>query len=1708
MSGTKMKAIKALLLMGFFICSAVSLWAQVSNNDFIDAQELVIPGDGYALDTAKSPLIALGSASVETGEFIDSIPDSKGLNASSVWFWFEIPTARSVRIDLIPRIYNVNPEHAGLAVYYDSQQIPGKAELTQVFPSIPRFGASINSCTKPGKYYIQVLGHKKLKDSVRIQVITRQSPQAPVFDHPSKAKQAGTINGTTNIRFEAGCLSKDTNDITCPSDSDYTQSAWFTFKTSKSPIMFRLALEDIVRKKNLTDFKFYVLEGDCRNSLKGLPVVYSCGDSAGLSCLLKPQTTYSLNLLLHKDLDAHTRISFMSRGMGKSIAADRKSLQGTVKLGTISSLPFNKTYTEYIDCDSRMANYTDCLPIVKDTLISSEHYKYHSLLTFSILDSAVLRYNGTFYSDLSGSREQVWGRGLYRVFKGNIEDSCNLLFKGYVGQYNPLCVDPGTYTLQLIVQESSHYTPLGSEVAIGMRLDGLVKQKRGVHTTPSLIEVMDSLSFVPGLGGVVPKPIGSQTDYFDSPDTSFVFPDRTLKGRFVFRRFYVDTAAKAIISSSGSRLTKHYLYRGKADDSSLSALPTKYGGNIFRDDQAFDTKCEDLDTGWYTVVSVLSSMNCVARDHLISTKISANYVEVIPSNFNYAKKAHLIENLRPLLNTDTSGSQLSSRTYSLPAGYLDCVPDSPAHFPLGCPKSSQEFAYYVFTVAQPSYVEIDVQYASGVYLFPYNIQLDSGKFSNPSNAIDPCHSRNTYCNVLPGVYTIAINGYARSHVKPRITLSPSLKTPHDVLSKSMDMGAISSTKFSKKSLVGCRIGYDPTDYPKSLRRNYGESLEDKKINGATYAGDQFGNIWFTFTIEQPGEVSINGESANGLFHDMLPIVVYEAPLNQAIRFDSLLLSGTLDSTEEQGLVPVATSASVPISFNRGSCKKTRYYVLVSSTSIRNRPNDEVQLEVGFNSVGNEGDLSDYCENAKLIKLGDDDAGQQSVNIACHSIGDNYGEDGSNLSCLGRKKDIKTSWVKLKLNGPNVNDLTLTLSENTTALPQDVSFRVLEGTCGIMTPGHCFSEVTGGYKLDCMPNQAYYVQISAPKDAFGTIEVSASTKITKNQFCNSTYGKGIRAEFEADMGCFPEDSIQLKITGTQGDSIRHEWIIDSGITIHSNDPILRLNGKSLSAGFHVKLITATLDSSETDTIEQWVFKEDVPSFYAGDSIVGGCLTQLITKPELNFIPDEITWHPAHLFETNDLLNAEFVLDSFGTFELIAQAYFGDCEFQDTLTVLNNSVKDSITPVNICPDDSFGVYHLKSGSVFHWEDKSQKEQRYFASAGTYTLTKGDSGGCFSKFVYQVEELEAFPYQIDDDLICLGQKASVSYPVGEDYQFRWESGEITSYKHIDKVGKHLVEITGPNGCAVIDTIEIDSKDFPVVRLRDTFACQRPIVLNSGIDKAKYAWSTGDSTQGIQVADNGIYSVTVEKEGCEFLAQANISFTELRTLVFNDTVACATQILVQKQVRPNFEYTWLNTQKTGSEKVISRTGLQKVRVKDRHCIQDFDFYVDLIRYPVINLGSDYISCLPFTDTLVVDSARTVLWSTGSTNQSILVSDTGSYRVWASNGEDCEAFDSIHIGLKAGCFNKLEIPNVFTPFVKDGSNDVFKPVSQPLEEFHMTIFNRWGQQIYETDRLEEGWNGMTEEAPASAGVYYYVIDYKPYGEEANQIYGTVHLIR
>lgn len=147
--------------------------------------------------------------------------------------------------------------------------------------------------------------------------------------------------------------------------------------------------------------------------------------------------------------------------------------------------------------------------------------------------------------------------------------------------------------------------------------------------------------------------------------------------------------------------------------------------------------------------------------------------------------------------------------------------------------------------------------------------------------------------------------------------------------------------------------------------------------------------------------------------------------------------------------------------------------------------------------------------------------------------------------------------------------------------------------------------------------------------------------------------------------------------------------------------------------------------------------------------------------------------------------------------------------------------------------------------------------------------------------------------------------------------------------------------------------------------------------------------------------------------------------------------------------------------------------------------------QFPTVNLGPDTAICPGLTGSILLynlnNQGSINQWSTGENATSISVTQPGHYWLRASNG-DCATTDTIWI--KRDCY--LNIPNSFSP-TGDGLNDYFLPrelLSSGLKSFKMNIYNRWGENIFFTDKVEgRGWDGKYNGVPQPIGSYVYIIE-------------------
>ena len=108
-----------------------------------------------------------------------------------------------------------------------------------------------------------------------------------------------------------------------------------------------------------------------------------------------------------------------------------------------------------------------------------------------------------------------------------------------------------------------------------------------------------------------------------------------------------------------------------------------------------------------------------------------------------------------------------------------------------------------------------------------------------------------------------------------------------------------------------------------------------------------------------------------------------------------------------------------------------------------------------------------------------------------------------------------------------------------------------------------------------------------------------------------------------------------------------------------------------------------------------------------------------------------------------------------------------------------------------------------------------------------------------------------------------------------------------------------------------------------------------------------------------------------------------------------------------------------------------------------------------------------------------------------------------AVNCKDTVQSKVVYISPSAQTF----IPNTFTPNA-DGVNDIFRVRGPYYNFFYLAVYNRWGERIFESSKMEDGWNGSYKDIKSDPGVYGYYMKASCDGDEFFEKKGNVTLIR
>lgn len=264
------------------------------------------------------------------------------------------------------------------------------------------------------------------------------------------------------------------------------------------------------------------------------------------------------------------------------------------------------------------------------------------------------------------------------------------------------------------------------------------------------------------------------------------------------------------------------------------------------------------------------------------------------------------------------------------------------------------------------------------------------------------------------------------------------------------------------------------------------------------------------------------------------------------------------------------------------------------------------------------------------------------------------------------------------------------------------------------------------------------------------------------------------------------------------------------------------------------------------------------------------------------------------------------------------------------------------------------------------------------------------------------------------------------------------------------------------------------------------------------------------------GTYQLTASLNGCQNSYELTLTVNPLPVLKLHDTTLCTPKdsVLIDAGARPNASYRWSSGEQTPSI-IVHKGDIYTVTVTENACSKDGAANVKESQKPVFDFG--------YTDTMVCFGTEVILhigaenypsanyyWEqTGENSKSITVSEAGIYTLTIEEN-DCFWTDQIRL-INKFC-GALHFPTAFRPSSTIETNRTFRPFVQTSKDlllYEMFIYDKWGNLIFQTSDIEEGWDGTHQGKPCNPSTYVYVVraSEKLQGTDLSTR-GTVALIR
>jgi gliding motility-associated-like protein len=399
--------------------------------------------------------------------------------------------------------------------------------------------------------------------------------------------------------------------------------------------------------------------------------------------------------------------------------------------------------------------------------------------------------------------------------------------------------------------------------------------------------------------------------------------------------------------------------------------------------------------------------------------------------------------------------------------------------------------------------------------------------------------------------------------------------------------------------------------------------------------------------------------------------------------------------------------------------------------------------------------------------------------------------------------------------------------------------------------------------------------------------------------------------------------------------------------------------------------------------------------------------------------------------------------------------------------------------------------------------------------YTLTVFDQKGCWNKDSVKVEVFPLPQITVSNDtLICAGETVQINASGGQSYQ--WSPGTGLSCTSCNSPvaspatkTTYTVTVLSVNNCENKDSVSIRVSPLPVIQIsNDTSICEGKSISLSASGGVQYSWSPPNSLDNPSIPKpvaapqtSTTYTVVVfNADNCMNTDSVTVTVnTLLNPDAGTDTIICPGDS-VQLFAKNGISYQWSPSQFLDNENTANPLAFPDVatvftvQIIDLNgCPNSGQVQVDLFPQPVADAGTDQTIFIGQPVQLTGNGGIQFYWQPAGDfadpnqqNPSVQPLTTTVYTLTTTDENQCKAMDTVRITVDKP--TELIMPNAFTPN-GDGRNDVFG-IGNPYEiqTIDFKIFDRWGNNVFQTNDPFQVWDGNYLNRNAGIGTYVYQI--------------------